>query len=241
MRSQEEEAGEKGRRRKENIQTEVDDDVLITQIMNKILSNVTKTQKQTDDVEEETENIEESTVKRTLATNNKKKNKEKIEHVKETMITTKKSGAKRKKVESNHAKKNTLKRKPVTASDSEYDVEANVLDIVSSTRKKIGGRKIHVNVHDAPLNNVSFHTEGNVKKMEYICQIRVALEREISKNALGGHEVLKLLKEYGLMKIVSDIGPCYEKLIMEFIVNISLECNEEGNEEFKKVYVRGVV
>lgn len=41
------------------------------------------------------------------------------------------------------------------------------------------------------------------------------------------------------MKIVSDIGPCYEKPVMEFIVNLSLECNKEESEEFRKMYVRG--
>lgn len=41
------------------------------------------------------------------------------------------------------------------------------------------------------------------------------------------------------MKIVSNTGPCYNKLVMELIVNLFPECNKEGTEDFRKVYVRG--
>ncbi|CAL5209882.1 unnamed protein product [Lathyrus oleraceus] len=41
------------------------------------------------------------------------------------------------------------------------------------------------------------------------------------------------------MRIVSDIGHCYEKLVKEFIVNISTECNVKGSKEYNKVYDRG--
>lgn len=47
------------------------------------------------------------------------------------------------------------------------------------------------------------------------------------------------LKNVGLMKIVSDTGPCYEKLVKESIVNFSNECNIEGSREFRKVFVKG--
>lgn len=41
------------------------------------------------------------------------------------------------------------------------------------------------------------------------------------------------------MKIVSYIGPCFDKLVKEFIINISNECKVEGSKEYMKVYVRG--
>lgn len=78
------------------------------------------------------------------------------------MISFKKSGEKRSKVESNLVEKKSLKRKLVASSDYEYDVEADVLDIMPSSRNKFGGRKIHVNVPAARLDNISFHIEGNV-------------------------------------------------------------------------------
>lgn len=78
---------------------------------------------------------------------------------------------KRSKIESNLDDKNTLKRKMVASSNSEYDAEVDVPDIVSSSKKKIGGRKIHFNVPATPLDNVSFHTEVNIQKRKYVCLI----------------------------------------------------------------------
>lgn len=83
--------------------------------------------------------------------------------MKETLISSKKSGAKRSKVESNREEKNTLKRKLAASSDFEYDVKEDVLDTVPSSSKKIEGMEILVNVHVVPLDNMSFHTEGNVQ------------------------------------------------------------------------------
>lgn len=47
---------------------------------------------------------------------------------------------------------------------------------------------------------------------------------------------MEFFKADGLMKV---IGPCYEKLVKEFIVKITGECNVEGNKEYRNVYVRG--
>lgn len=48
-----------------------------------------------------------------------------------------------------------------------------------------------------------------------------------------------MLKAASLMRIIFDICSCYEKIINEFIVNISTKCNVEGRKEYMKVYVRG--
>ncbi|XP_050888628.1 uncharacterized protein LOC127093769 [Lathyrus oleraceus] len=50
---------------------------------------------------------------------------------------------------------------------------------------------------------------------------------------------MNLLKDARLIKIVSDIRLCYENIIKEFIVNLSPDCNIEGSQKYKKVYVRG--
>ncbi|MCH85828.1 envelope-like protein [Trifolium medium] len=49
---------------------------------------------------------------------------------------------------------------------------------------------------------------------------------------------MEFIESAGLMKTVTKIGRCYEKLVREYIVNITDECSE-GSDEFKKVYVRG--
>ncbi|MCI37873.1 envelope-like protein, partial [Trifolium medium] len=50
---------------------------------------------------------------------------------------------------------------------------------------------------------------------------------------------MTLLESAELMKTVTDIGRCCEKLVREFSVNVTEECNTEGNDEYHKVYVRG--
>lgn len=64
-------------------------------------------------------------------------------------------------------------------------------------------------------------------------------EREFSKEVVECKEIMELLKDVVLMKFVTDVGPCYEKLVKEFIMNICTEYNVEGNNEYIKMYIRG--
>lgn len=107
-----------------------------------------------------------------------------------------------------------------------------------TVKREIGGKRILVNIPYAPLDNVSFHCESNVKKWKYIFQRRNAREKELSKEAIGYKKIMELLKAAGMKKSVTNIGPCYEKLVKEFIVNIIIECNFEESKEYRKVYVR---
>ena len=50
---------------------------------------------------------------------------------------------------------------------------------------------------------------------------------------------MELIKEAGLLKTVTKIGRCYDRLVKKFVVNLSPECAQEGHEEYKKLYVRG--
>lgn len=67
-------------------------------------------------------------------------------------------------------KKKSLKIKYVPTSDSEPDVEDDVLDIVSSSRRKVGWKRISLNVPSAPLDIVSFHSKASVWKWKYVFQ-----------------------------------------------------------------------
>lgn len=40
------------------------------------------------------------------------------------------------------------------------------------------------------------------------------------------------------MELIKVVGPCYEKLVKEFIMNITAECNIEGCKEYRTVYGR---
>ena len=51
--------------------------------------------------------------------------------------------------------------------------------------------------------------------------------------------VMDMIKEARLLKTVCNLCNCYEKLVKEFLVNISEECDNILSQEYHKVYVRG--
>lgn len=120
-----------------------------------------------------------------------------------------------------------------TTSDYETNEEEYVLDMMHTLRRKVGGKRVPVNIPYAPMDNVSFHFETSVQKWKYVFQRRIACERELSKEAFDCKEIMELLK------IVTDVGHCYEKLINKFIMNITIGCNVACNKEYRKVYDRG--
>ncbi|KAL5179402.1 hypothetical protein HKD37_01G000714 [Glycine soja] len=128
------------------------------------------------------------------------------------------------------------KRKEISSSDSDDDVE---LDVSTSKRAKKSGRKVPGNVPDAPLDNISFHSIGNVEKWKYVYQRRLAVERELGRDALDCKETMDLIKAAGLLKTVTKLGDCYESLLREFIVNIPSDITNRKSDDYQKVFVRG--
>ncbi|KAK2422367.1 hypothetical protein QL285_032907 [Trifolium repens] len=121
----------------------------------------------------------------------------------------------------------------------ELDVVHDVPNIVSTGKKKISGRIIPQNVPDVPMDNISFHFIESAQKWKFVANRRLALERELSDEALEQKEIIALIEKAGLMKTVSGIGDCYEKLVKEFLVNIPEDCDNPLSKEHHKVYVRG--
>ncbi|KAH1249531.1 hypothetical protein GmHk_05G012861 [Glycine max] len=128
------------------------------------------------------------------------------------------------------------KRKEISTSDSDDDVELDVPDI---KRAKSSGKKVPGNVPDAPLDNISFHSIGNVERWKFVYQRRLALERELGRDALDCKEIMDLIKAAGLLKTVTKLGDCYESLVREFIVNIPSDITNRKSDEYQKVFVRG--
>ncbi|KAH1247528.1 hypothetical protein GmHk_06G017418 [Glycine max] len=128
------------------------------------------------------------------------------------------------------------KRKEISSSESDDDVE---LDVSTSKRAKKSGRKVPGNVPDAPLDNISFHSIGNVEKWKYVYQRRLALERELGRAAMDCKEIMDLIKAAGLLKTVSKLGDCYEGLVREFIVNIPSDISNRKSDDYQRVFVRG--
>ncbi|XP_057444148.1 uncharacterized protein LOC130736326 [Lotus japonicus] len=131
------------------------------------------------------------------------------------------------------------KRKDVAETDSETDVEPDVPDITTTAKKGIKGKRIPLNVPEAPIDNVSFHFASFAQSWKSVVQRRLAIERELHADALELKEIMELLVDAGLMKTVKDIGRCFSQLVREFIVNIPTECDDESSPEFRKAYVRG--
>jgi hypothetical protein len=135
-------------------------------------------------------------------------------------------------------KKKTPKRQKIVAAASGEDVEEDAPGIVSAKRR-VGGRFIPPNVPDVPMDNVSFHFIDSAAKWKFVYHRRLALERELSDEALECKDVIYLIGKAGLMKTVSGIWNCYEKLVKEFIVNIAEDCDNPLSKEYHKVFVRG--
>ncbi|KAK2402173.1 hypothetical protein QL285_051715 [Trifolium repens] len=135
------------------------------------------------------------------------------------------------------SKQKTPKKRKIVADASIDDAEENAPSIVLA--KKKAGRTIPQNVPDVPMDNVSFHFSASAAKWKFVYHRRLTLERELSDEALECKDVMDLIQQAGLMKTVSGLGKCYEKLVKEFIVNIGEDCDNRLSKEFHQVFVRG--
>jgi len=79
----------------------------------------------------------------------------------------------------------------------------------------------------------------NAKKWKYVFQRRLALERELGKDALECKEVMDLIDQAGLRKSDINLGNCYKMLVKVFIVNIHKHCDSPLSKEYRKVFVCG--
>ena len=86
---------------------------------------------------------------------------------------------------------------------------------------------------------MSFHYPENAQRWNFIYHRRLALERELGKEDFECEAVMELIKEAELLMTVWNLGDCYEKLVKEFIVNISEDCDNLLSKEYQKVFVRG--
>ena len=113
------------------------------------------------------------------------------------------------------------------------------LEVPDIKRGKKSGKKVPENVPDAPLDNISFHSIGNAERWKFVYQRRLAVERELGRDALACKEIMDLIKTAGLLKTVTKLGDCYESLVREFIVNIPSDITNRKSDEYQKVFVRG--
>ncbi|XP_050899675.1 uncharacterized protein LOC127106423 [Lathyrus oleraceus] len=124
------------------------------------------------------------------------------------------------------------------SSSSEKDMAAEDVPDISPV-KKTTVRKSPGKVVVVHLDNISFHLEDEAAKWKFVIQRRVAVERELGKDAAEIKEVMDLIKVAGLLKTVAGFSQCYEGLVKEFIVNIPEDIADKKIKEFCKVFVRG--
>ncbi|XP_058753060.1 uncharacterized protein LOC131626240 [Vicia villosa] len=129
------------------------------------------------------------------------------------------------------------KRKAQAIVDSDSNVDVDVQDI--PLRKKPTTSKLAASVPEVPIDNISFHYPSSVNRWKYVHHKRLALERDLTQNVLENKEIMDLIHEAGLLKIVVHFPTCYEMLVKEFIVNLSEDYSDRKSKDFRKVYVRG--
>src|ERR1044072_3115579 len=126
-------------------------------------------------------------------------------------------------------KSHAIKRKHVEIY-SESDVRQDVTDIrPSSQRRKITCKKVPANSPAAPLDNISFHFESSAQRWRFVYHRRIAIERELHVNALKCKEIMSLIQAAGLLKTVTGLGRCFDRLVKEFIVNVGPKVGEPGH------------
>ncbi|XP_058758409.1 uncharacterized protein LOC131631655 [Vicia villosa] len=121
------------------------------------------------------------------------------------------------------------KKDAVMSDDSYYDVEDDIEDTL--IMKKFGMKKLHVRVLDAPMNNVSFHYRDNLEQWKYVYQRRIALERELRKDAVECSKIMELIFNTGLKKIVTMRGRCVD--FSPTIINMYMDRSEYDQSELK--------
>ncbi|PNX59795.1 putative envelope-like protein, partial [Trifolium pratense] len=129
------------------------------------------------------------------------------------------------------SKKKIVKRKTISSSDSDYeeDQDAGASPAVSpaASPQKSAKRKIMApNVPSVPIDNVSFHCVEYVDRWKFVVKRRIAIERNLNEDFLKCQDIVNLIEEAGLIKTVSELGKCYDKLTREFLVNIPADCDD---------------
>ncbi|XP_058750178.1 uncharacterized protein LOC131623191 [Vicia villosa] len=129
------------------------------------------------------------------------------------------------------------KARRIAENESDSDVVVDVNDI--HPKKKVSTSKLASSSPEVPIDNISFHYPSSVLRWKFVYQKRLALERELTQSALEYEEIMHLIHEAGLMKIVTQLSKCYKVLVKEFIVNLHEDYGNKETKEYFKVCVRG--
>lgn len=111
--------------------------------------------------------------------------------------------------------------------------------LMNKNMEIIGGKKIPFDIPLAPMDKVFFHYEESVLKWKYVYHRKIAIEKELSEEAMKCEEIIKLLQDAQVMEIVTGLSSFYPQLVKEFIVNISKDFKKVDSNYYRKVHVCG--
>ncbi|KAI5385329.1 hypothetical protein KIW84_072070 [Lathyrus oleraceus] len=121
--------------------------------------------------------------------------------------------------------KKSQKRIIGSSNDSKTYVEDNILEIVTTSRRKIGGKKVPLNVIDSSLDNLSFHSVANIQKSKSPPSDDIPSLEQISMEITCVH-VSKWPKKNGI-----PIGSFIVKYVMIYRIGSSnsIPTNKKSN------------
>ncbi|XP_058765964.1 uncharacterized protein LOC131639488 [Vicia villosa] len=139
--------------------------------------------------------------------------------------------------------KDSVKKKSTSAGPIKSRVVAKSVGVGDvpniPSRKKPTTSKLAASIPEIPIDNVSFHYASSARRWKYVLKKRLAVERELAPNSLENKEILELIQEAGLLKTGCNLPKCYERLVKEFMVNLSEDCGNSKSVDFRKMFVRG--
>lgn len=77
----------------------------------------------------------------------------------------------------------------------------------------------------------------NLSNWKFVYHKRLTPERKPSFDAQKCNEIMELLSDVQLLKIMMKVGPFYPKLVKEFVVNLHIRFNNVESRNYRKVHV----
>ncbi|XP_058762591.1 uncharacterized protein LOC131635971 [Vicia villosa] len=105
--------------------------------------------------------------------------------------------------------------------------------------KKRNERDIIESESDVEVDFPDIPSRKNAIWWKYVLQKILAVKRELAPNSIEKKEIFELIQEARLLKTVYNIPKCYERLVKEYLVNLSEDCGNKKSVDFRKVFVRG--
>ncbi|XP_058762822.1 uncharacterized protein LOC131636192 [Vicia villosa] len=110
------------------------------------------------------------------------------------------------------------KRKLISSSDFKTESDEDVRDIMPHRRSTATKTCVII-------------PEKYAGKWQFVNQRRISLEREPGKYLSKYKDVEKLIEASRLRRTITSFGPCYEGLVKEFVISVSVGCDDPNSKD----------